>query len=134
MPTLPLHLPIHPSPLFHLAALAHATLPVAHPPIMAPAIPLSAMCDAHCATQIHEINHKQEVLHNGPMCDLLWSNLDGVRHCLTHHTSHITCPLTYCTEIQGWELLPHGMEYLFSADITKRFVYENDIDLIAYMH
>ena len=26
------------------------------------------------------------------------------------------------------------MEYLFSVDITKRLAYENDIDLIAYVH
>ena len=70
-------------------------------------------------------------MHDGPMCDLLWSNLDGVHHCLMHHASR---PLTCHTEIQGWGLLPCGMEYLFSADIMKRFAYKNDIDLIAYMH
>ena len=89
MPTLPLCLPTHPSPLIHLTALADATLPVAHPPITALAVPPSAVCNAHCATQICAINHKQEVLHDGPMCDLLWSDPDGMCHCLMHHASHI---------------------------------------------
>lgn len=31
-----------------------------------------------CALQIRAIDRKQEVPHDGPMCDLLWSDPDGV--------------------------------------------------------
>ena len=50
------------------------------------------------------------------------------------HTSHIVCPLICHTKIQGWGLSSYGMEYLFSADIIKRFAYKNDIDLITYIY
>ncbi|TEB32049.1 Metallo-dependent phosphatase [Coprinellus micaceus] len=48
--------------------------------------------------QIRAIDRKQEVPHDGPMCDLLWSDPD---------------------DIQGWGLSPRGAGFLFGADITK---------------
>jgi len=63
--------------------------------------------------QIRAIDRKQEVPHDGPMCDLLWSDPD---------------------DIKGWGVSPRGAGYLFGADITKVFVHENAIDLIARAH
>ncbi|KAF8461804.1 Metallo-dependent phosphatase-like protein [Gautieria morchelliformis] len=63
--------------------------------------------------QIRGIDRKQEVPHDGPMCDLLWSDPD---------------------EIKGWGVSPRGAGFLFGADITKKFAHENDIDLIARAH
>lgn len=47
------------------------------------------------------------------MCDLLWSDPD---------------------DITGWGLSPRGAGYLFGADITSKFVHNNDLDLIARAH
>ncbi|KAI9608319.1 hypothetical protein KEM48_003252 [Puccinia striiformis f. sp. tritici PST-130] len=56
---------------------------------------------------------KQEVPHDGAMCDLLWSDPD---------------------DIEGWGLSPRGAGYLFGGDIAKAFSHENDLDLIARAH
>ncbi|KAG1789626.1 Metallo-dependent phosphatase-like protein [Suillus fuscotomentosus] len=63
--------------------------------------------------QIRAIDRKQEVPHDGPMCDLLWSDPD---------------------DITGWGLSPRGAGFLFGADITKTFAHHNSIDLIARAH
>ncbi|KZT38103.1 serine/threonine specific protein phosphatase [Sistotremastrum suecicum HHB10207 ss-3] len=62
---------------------------------------------------IRAIDRKQEVPHDGPMCDLLWSDPD---------------------DIQGWGLSPRGAGFLFGSDIVKGFAQNNDIDLIARAH
>lgn len=63
--------------------------------------------------QIRYLDRKQEVPHDGAMCDLLWSDPD---------------------DITGWGLSPRGAGYLFGADVTSRFVHNNDLDLIARAH
>ncbi|KAI0832910.1 serine/threonine protein phosphatase [Trametes gibbosa] len=63
--------------------------------------------------QIRTIDRKQEVPHDGAMCDLLWSDPD---------------------DITGWGISPRGAGYLFGADITKAFAHRNGIDLIARAH
>ncbi|KAI6146308.1 Metallo-dependent phosphatase-like protein [Pisolithus tinctorius] len=63
--------------------------------------------------QIRAIDRKQEVPHDGPMCDLLWSDPD---------------------EISGWGISPRGAGFLFGSDITKTFAHHNAIDLIARAH
>ncbi|KAK7049912.1 phosphoprotein phosphatase PP4 catalytic subunit [Paramarasmius palmivorus] len=63
--------------------------------------------------QIRAIDRKQEVPHDGPMCDLLWSDPD---------------------EINGWGVSPRGAGFLFGSEITKAFAHQNGIDLIARAH
>jgi len=63
--------------------------------------------------KIRLIDRKQEVPHEGAMCDLLWSDPD---------------------EIDGWGLSPRGAGFLFGADIVKVFNYRNDLGLIARAH
>jgi diadenosine tetraphosphatase ApaH/serine/threonine PP2A family protein phosphatase len=63
--------------------------------------------------KIRILDRKQEVPHEGAMCDLLWSDPD---------------------EIDGWGLSPRGAGFLFGADIVKTFNYRNDISLIARAH
>ena len=63
--------------------------------------------------QIRVIDRKQEVPHDGAMCDLMWSDPE---------------------EIEGWGLSPRGAGYLFGGDIVARFNESNDIDLIARAH
>lgn len=63
--------------------------------------------------KIRMIDRKQEVPHEGAMCDLLWSDPD---------------------EIEGWGLSPRGAGFLFGADIVRHFNHNNDLSLIARAH
>ncbi|CAD7700314.1 unnamed protein product [Ostreobium quekettii] len=63
--------------------------------------------------QIRTIDRKQEVPHDGAMCDLLWSDPE---------------------EIDGWGLSPRGAGYLFGGDICSQFNQANKIDFIARAH
>ncbi|CAG8961636.1 hypothetical protein HYFRA_00006173 [Hymenoscyphus fraxineus] len=63
--------------------------------------------------KIRLLDRKQEVPHEGAMCDLLWSDPD---------------------EIDGWGLSPRGAGFLFGADIVKSFNHVNDLSMIARAH
>ena len=63
--------------------------------------------------KIRLLDRKQEVPHEGAMCDLLWSDPD---------------------EIDGWGLSPRGAGFLFGADIVRVFNHRNDLSLIARAH
>jgi serine/threonine-protein phosphatase 4 catalytic subunit len=63
--------------------------------------------------QIRVIDRKQEVPHDGAMCDLLWSDPE---------------------ELEGWGLSPRGAGYLFGGDIVTQFNERNDLELIARAH
>lgn len=63
--------------------------------------------------RIRLLDRKQEVPHEGAMCDLLWSDPD---------------------EIDGWGLSPRGAGFLFGADVVRKFNYINDLSLIARAH
>ncbi|KAJ3341348.1 Serine/threonine-protein phosphatase 4 catalytic subunit [Gonapodya sp. JEL0774] len=63
--------------------------------------------------QIRTIDRKQEVPHDGAMCDLLWSDPE---------------------EIDGWGLSPRGAGYLFGSDVASVFLQANGLDLIARAH
>jgi len=63
--------------------------------------------------QIRTINRRQEVPHEGPMCDLLWSDPE---------------------EVDGWALSPRGAGYLFGADTVAEFNHKNNVNLICRAH
>ncbi|CAD6219348.1 GSCOCG00004925001-RA-CDS [Cotesia congregata] len=63
--------------------------------------------------QIRTIDRKQEVPHDGPMCDLLWSDPE---------------------DTQGWGVSPRGAGYLFGSDVVAQFNSANDIDMICRAH
>eukprot|EP01065_Artemidia_motanka_P022226 TRINITY_DN2644_c1_g1_i1.p1 TRINITY_DN2644_c1_g1~~TRINITY_DN2644_c1_g1_i1.p1 ORF type:complete len:388 (+),score=111.00 TRINITY_DN2644_c1_g1_i1:110-1273(+) len=62
---------------------------------------------------IMTIDRKQEVPHDGPMCDLLWSDPE---------------------DIDGWGLSPRGAGYLFGGDVVQQFNHQNGLVLIARSH
>lgn len=62
---------------------------------------------------IKSIDRRQEVPHEGPMCDLLWSDPD---------------------DRQGWGMSPRGAGYTFGADISEQFLRQNDLRTIARAH
>ncbi|KRX10822.1 hypothetical protein PPERSA_00992 [Pseudocohnilembus persalinus] len=62
---------------------------------------------------IRAIDRKQEVPHDGAMCDLMWSDPD---------------------DIEGWGLSPRGAGYLFGGDVVDEFNHLNGIELICRAH
>ncbi|KAJ5746064.1 Serine/threonine-protein phosphatase [Penicillium odoratum] len=72
---------------------------------------LSPLIDS--VDKIRLIDRKQEVPHEGAMCDLLWSDPD---------------------EIEGWGLSPRGAGFLFGGDIVKSFNHLNGLSLVARAH
>uniref|UniRef100_A0A6U3J8N6 Serine/threonine-protein phosphatase n=1 Tax=Mantoniella antarctica TaxID=81844 RepID=A0A6U3J8N6_9CHLO len=62
---------------------------------------------------IRELGRTQEVPHEGPMCDLLWSDPDD------------RC---------GWGISPRGAGYTFGQDISEQFNHANGLNLIARAH
>ena len=63
--------------------------------------------------QIQAIERKLEVPHEGPMCDLLWSDPD---------------------DIEGWGMSPRGAGYLFGVDVATQFCHNNALDRVARAH
>lgn len=54
-----------------------------------------------------------QVPHEGPMCDLLWSDPD---------------------DRGGWGISPRGAGYTFGQDISEQFNHSNGLDLISRAH
>ena len=59
--------------------------------------------------QIATLDRKQEVPHDGAMCDLMWSDPE---------------------DIEGWGLSPRGAGYLFGGDVVSKFNEMNGVELI----
>lgn len=59
------------------------------------------------------MNRKQEVPHDGPMCDLLWSDPE---------------------EREGWAPSMRGAGYIFGADVSSKFIYQNNLKIICRAH
>mmetsp|Transcript_10639 Transcript_10639/g.29851 ORF Transcript_10639/g.29851 Transcript_10639/m.29851 type:complete len:307 (+) Transcript_10639:191-1111(+) len=62
---------------------------------------------------IRSLDRIQEVPHEGPMCDLLWSDP---------------------ADRQGWGISPRGAGYTFGEDISEEFNKKNKIDLVSRAH
>jgi serine/threonine-protein phosphatase 2A catalytic subunit len=62
---------------------------------------------------IKTLDRKQEVPHEGPLCDLLWSDPDD------------RC---------GWGINPRGAGYTFGQDIAEQFNHNNNLKMIARAH
>ncbi|EMS59938.1 Serine/threonine-protein phosphatase PP2A-4 catalytic subunit [Triticum urartu] len=62
---------------------------------------------------VRSLDRVQEVPHEGPMCDLLWSDPDD------------RC---------GWGISPRGAGYTFGQDISEQFNHTNNLKLVARAH
>lgn len=62
---------------------------------------------------VKSIDRVQEVPHEGPMCDILWSDPD---------------------DRAGWGVSPRGAGYTFGKDISEKFNHANGLTLIARAH
>ena len=63
--------------------------------------------------QARLLDRVQEVPHDGPMCDLVWSDPD---------------------DRAGWGISPRGAGYTFGMDITEQFNHTNGLELVARAH
>jgi len=94
---------------------------------------LSSLTLKNLSPQIRLIDRKQEVPHDGAMCDLLWSDPDGSSPSFPPSFPSLFTPSPRA-DIEGWGLSPRGAGYLFGADVVKQFVHANNLDLIARAH
>jgi len=63
--------------------------------------------------QIKQLDRVQEIPHEGPICDLLWSDPD---------------------DRMGWGISPRGAGYSFGQDITEQFNQTNGLTLVSRAH
>ena len=64
--------------------------------------------------QVRLLDRKQEVPHEGPMCDLLWSDPEE--------------------GVDGWGLSPRGAGFLFGGEVCAQFCRANGLGLVARAH
>ena len=69
--------------------------------------------DVKTLDQIRLFERRMEIPHEGPFCDLMWSDPE---------------------EIDTWALSPRGAGWLFGSKVTSEFNHINDLDLIARAH
>ncbi|KAK2195276.1 bifunctional Serine-threonine-specific protein phosphatase-bis(5-nucleosyl)-tetraphosphatase/Calcineurin-like phosphoesterase domain [Babesia duncani] len=63
--------------------------------------------------EIRYLDRKQEVPHEGPMCDLMWSDPEAM---------------------DGWGSSPRGAGFLFGSDVVQQFCHLNNISTIVRAH
>ena len=63
--------------------------------------------------QMQVIERVQEIPHQGPYCDLMWSDPE---------------------DISDWAISPRGAGYLFGSKATKQFNYINNLSLVCRAH
>ena len=69
--------------------------------------------DIKTIDQIRVIDRKQEIPHDGPFCDLMWSDPE---------------------EIETWALNSRGAGWLFGSKVTSQFNHLNGLELICRAH
>jgi len=69
--------------------------------------------DIRTLDQIRVIPRQQEIPHEGPFCDLMWSDPE---------------------DIETWQLSPRGAGWLFGSKVTAEFVSINGLNYVARSH
>ena len=70
--------------------------------------------------EIKSIDRKQEVPHDGAMCDLLWSDPDAGN--------------IFISDLTGFNMSLRGAGFLFGGNVVNTFNRANNVDLIARAH
>jgi len=63
---------------------------------------------------IKELSRTVDVPHEGPICDILWSDPDEHKN--------------------AWGPSPRGAGWVWGNDVSNKFLHDNDIKLIARAH
>lgn len=79
--------------------------------------------------QIRTIDRKQEVPHDGPMCDLLWSDPEE-----SVGFGYFWTLLVEFVNNIVFSVSPRGAGYLFGSDVVKNFCDTNGIEMICRAH
>jgi len=69
--------------------------------------------DVRTLDQIRTIPRQQEIPHEGPFCDLMWSDPE---------------------EIETWQISPRGAGWLFGSKVTTEFVNINNLKILCRSH
>jgi len=69
--------------------------------------------DIHTIDQIRTIMRTQEIPHEGPFCDLMWSDPE---------------------DILTWQISCRGAGWLFGSETTERFCHINGLELVTRAH
>lgn len=69
--------------------------------------------DIRTLDQIRTIDRRQEIPHEGPFCDLVWSDPEA---------------------IETWSVSPRGAGFLFGSRVTTEFNHLNKLDIICRAH
>jgi serine/threonine-protein phosphatase 6 catalytic subunit len=69
--------------------------------------------DIKTMDHIRTIERKVEIPHEGPFCDLMWSDPE---------------------DIETWQMSPRGAGWQFGSKVTKEFNHLNGLDLVARAH
>jgi len=69
--------------------------------------------DVRTLDQIRTIPRQQEIPHEGPFCDLMWSDPE---------------------EIETWQISPRGAGWLFGSKVTTEFVNINNLRILCRSH
>ena len=64
--------------------------------------------------EIRNLDRKQEIPQEGPMCDIMWSDPSE--------------------DMKGWHKSPRGAGYLFGSDVCEKFAFENNVQSIVRSH
>jgi len=70
----------------------------------------------HCLDDIRILDRFQEIPHDGPMSDLLWSDPDDLGY------------------REGWGPNSRGAGYVWASDISQHFTHTNDLETISRAH
>uniref|UniRef100_A0A452ZS85 protein-serine/threonine phosphatase n=1 Tax=Aegilops tauschii subsp. strangulata TaxID=200361 RepID=A0A452ZS85_AEGTS len=66
-----------------------------------------------CCVQMRTIDRNCEIPHEGPFCDLMWSDPE---------------------EIETWGVSPRGAGWLFGSRVTTEFNHVNNLELVCRAH
>ena len=76
-------------------------------------VPMVASPSLNKIDEVAKLNRHVEIPHEGPICDLMWSDPD---------------------ERPGWGISPRGAGYTFGLDISQKFNHDNNLMYIVRAH
>ena len=70
--------------------------------------------EVHLLDEVRLLRRRREIPAEGPICDLMWSDPEDIT--------------------EGWAISPRGAGFLFGANPTREFCFENGVGLVVRAH